>query len=171
MQDQPLFVFAQAETGVPLRILLDALRRARLPVGIGIEIAGDAIDAQLDDPLWETAFVRWKEPELHDVWLLERAVVGTDEEADHAITGALRFANNHVESGDKLIVADHLRKTRMVYTFVILPAMLEDEDHPAWPALDIALRTLAEHGDDLIYAEGEAFYDADGEPMLGEEEE
>ena len=36
---------------------------------------------------------------------------------------------------------------------------------------DIALRTLAEHGDDLIYAEGEAFYDADGEPMLGEEEE
>ena len=83
------FVFAQSETGVPLRTLLDALRRAGFPVGIGMEIAGDAIDAQLDDPLWETAFVRWQEPELHDVWLLERAVVGTDEEADHAHHGRL----------------------------------------------------------------------------------
>ena len=169
MQDQPLLVFAQSETSVPLRTLRDTLRRAGFPIGVGVEIAGDAIDAQLDDPQWETAFVRWNEPELHDAWLLERNAVGTDEEADQALTGALRWANNHAESGDKLIVADHLRKTKTVYACVILPAMLDDEDHPAWAALDVALRTLAEHADGLIYAQDEAFYDEDGEPLLGEE--
>lgn len=171
MQDQALIVFAQLETAVPLRTLRDALLRAEFPVGVGVEIAGDAIDAQLDDLQWETAFVRWQTPELHDVWLLERTVVGADEEADHSLTGALRWANNHTESGDKLIVADHLRKTRTVYTCVILPAMLDDDDHPAWGALDVALRTLAEHADGLIYADGVAFYDEDGEPLLGEEDE
>ena len=171
MPDQSLIVFAQSETSVLLRTLRDALLRAEFPVGVGVEIAGDAIDAQLDDPQWETAFVRWQTPELHDVWLLEREVIGADEEADQALTGALRWANNHAESGDKLIVADHLRKTRTVYICAILPAMLDDDDHPAWDALAIALRTLAEHADGLIYADCVAFYDEDGAPLLGEEDE
>ena len=170
MQDDALIVFAQSETAVPLRLLRDTLVRAGFPIGVGVEIAGDAIDAQLDDLEWETAFVRWQTPELHDAWLLERDVVGADEEADHALTGALRWANNHAESGDKLIAIDHLRKTKTVYACEILPAMLEDDDHPAWNALDVALRTLAEHADGLIYAPNEAFYDADGEPLLGESE-
>jgi hypothetical protein len=168
VEEQPLTVFALSEEGVPLRTLWDALTQAGFPVGIGVEIAGEAIDTQLDDPRWETAFVRWHEPELHDAWLLERYDVGTDEEAKTALARALQLAINRSESADKLIVIDHLRKTRVVYAFEILPAMLDDDDHPAFAALDVALRTLADATDGLIFAEGEAFYDADGEPLLGE---
>lgn len=166
--DHSLYVFALNTEAVTLRTLREALQSANYPVGIGVEIAGEATDAQLDDPQWETAFVRWHEPELHDAWLLERAIVGADEEADEALGRALALAGTHTDSADKLIVINHLRNTRIVYLCEILPALVDDEDHPAWEALDVALRTLAEPTDGLIYAEGEAFYDTDGEPLLAD---
>ena len=169
MEDEILTVFALREESVTLRTLLDALRKADAPASLGVEIAGEATDAQLDDPDWETAFARWHAPELHDAWYLERDVVGVDEEADQAVARALRFALGRGESADKLIVLDHLSKTRTVYACQVLPAMIDDEDHPAFGALDIVLRALADAGDGLIYAAGEAFYDLDGEPLLAEE--
>ena len=175
--EQTLTVFAIQEAGVTLRTIRDALQNAGFPASIGVEIAGDAIDAQLDDPQWTSAFARWHEPELHDVWLLSRDVVGVDEEANEAVSRAARFALSRAESADKLIVADHLSRTRVVYACQILPAMLDaelmgalaEEDHPAFGALDVALRALADPSEGLIYAQGEAFYDADGEPLLAEE--
>ena len=177
--EQTLTVFAIQDTGVTLRTIRDALQKAGYPASIGVEIAGEATDAQLDDLEWTSAFARWHEPELHDVWLLSRDVMDADEEAKEAIARALRYVLVRPESADKLIVMDHLSRTRVVYACQILPAMLdadmagvlEDEDHPAFGALDVALRALAEDGEGLIYAEGEAFYDADGEPLLAEEGE
>ena len=34
-----------------------------------------------------------------------------------------------------------------VYDIELLPALLDDEEHPAWAALDIVLRALAQHSD------------------------
>ncbi len=175
--EQALTVFAIREEAVTLRTILDALQKGGFPAGIGVEIAGDATDAQLDDPDWSSAFARWHEPELHDVWLLSRDVIGVDEEASEAVARAARYALGRAESADKLIVADHLGRTRTVYTCQILPAMLDAdfagvldaEDHPAFGALDVVLRVLADNTDGLIYAHGQAFYDADGEPLLAEE--
>ncbi len=171
--EQSLFVFALSGEGTSLRAVREALRQEEYPISIGVEIAGEADDVQLDDPFWETAFVRWHEPELHDVWLLQRYQIGMDEEADAVRTQALQLAVNFPESAGKLIVMDHLRRTHTVYACEVLPAMIDNanfaDDHPAWGAMSIALRELAMPTDGVIYAEGVAFYDADGEPLLAED--
>lgn len=169
MDDQPLTVFALDREALPLRVLQDTLRTADCPVEIGVGIAGAATDAELDSPEWETAFVRWTQPELHEVYLLERDVVGEEEEADAAVQAALQIAGNSPESGGKLITIDHLRRTQTLYQIEILPALLTNEEHLGWAALDVLLRCLAENRDGIIYAEAEGFYDADGEPLLLEE--
>jgi len=168
--EQSLFVLAVSDESATLREIREALRQQQYPVGIGVEIAGEAIDVQLDDPHWDSAFVRWNEPELHDAWLLQRYRIGTDEEADTIRKQALQMAVNHPESAGKLIVIDHLRRTETVYACQVLPAMLDDDDHPAWGALDVALRTIALPTDGIIYAANLAFYDVDGEPLLSNEE-
>lgn len=168
---EALFVFATTlADGVTLREIRNVLHKQGYPVGIGVEIAGEAIDAQLDDPAWETALVRWNEPELHDALLLERLHVGNEEEADTIRKQALQMAVNQPKSAGKLIVIDHLRRTEEVYACQILPAVLDDEDHPAWSALDIVLRTIAAPSDGIIYAVDTAFYDVDGEPLISTEE-
>jgi hypothetical protein len=166
MQDQPLFVFCLREEAIPLRSVGETLRAADCPVSISVDIAGAATEAQLDATDWETAFVRWETPELHDVYLLERDLIGVDEDADQAVAAALRTVAGHPESAGRLIVANHLRRTRTVYAVQILPALLADDDHLAWSALDVALRTLAAEGEGIIFAVEEGFYDEDGEPLL-----
>jgi hypothetical protein len=173
MQDDrpPLRIFAPGAAAPPLRTMADALKAAGYPVTLSVGIAGEASEAQLDATDWEAAFVRWQEPELHDVYLITRYAVGTDEEADQAVEQAIRLAQNRPESADKLIVIDHLRRSQTMFEVQLLPALLADEDHAAWEALDVALRDLATRTEGLIYAEGEGFYDADGEPLLVEAEE
>jgi hypothetical protein len=170
MQDQSLFVFALDETAVTLRVIAETMNAADCPVSISAGIAGEATPEQLDAPDWETAFVRWQTPEIHDVYLLERDAVGVDEDADQAVAMALQAAGNEVESADRIITLDHLRRTKTVYAIQILPALLDDEDHLAWAALDVALRTLAARSEGIIYAVGEGFYDEDGEMLLGQGE-
>jgi hypothetical protein len=166
MDDQFLIVFALRREAPPLRLVRDALKNAGYPAGIGVEIAGEATDAQLDTHDWEAALVRWHEPELHDVWLIERSVPGQDEAADLVIGRELeRLAELPVSAG-RLVAADHLGKTQAVYTCDILPALLEEDDHPAWAALDVALRCLAASSDGLVYGEADGYYDADGEMLL-----
>jgi hypothetical protein len=168
VEDQPLFVFALQRAAPPLRLLRDALTGAGYPAGIGTGIAGEASDEELDRTDWEAAFVRWKEPELHEVWLIERDLMGEDPQAENAVANALRHTANVADSAGRLIATDHLRRTQAVYMCQILPALLADDDHPAWAALDIALRCLAENAEGLIYADDEGFYDADGEILLDE---
>lgn len=165
-----MFVFSLEETGATLRSLRDALIAAGHPVGVSTGIAGEAADEDLDATDWETAFVRWNEPEIHDVYFLLRDRVGKDPEVDRVIAEAAKLAHNRPESADRLIVADHLRRTRTVYEVQLLPVLEADEDHVAWIALDVLLRRLADETEGLIYAEGEGFFDADGEPMLVEED-
>jgi hypothetical protein len=168
--DQPLIVFALEPTAPPLRFLRTELRAAGYPVGIGVGIAGEATETELDAPDWEAAFLRWAEPETHEVALVERSVRGEEEEADILIAQATQFAAARPESAGRLIIEDHLRRTQVVYAWQILPALLADDDHPAWDALDVALRALAERTEGIIYAEAEGFYDADGELLLAEDE-
>jgi hypothetical protein len=171
MEDQPLYIFALEETAVPLRVVAETMNAADCPVSVSVDIAGEATPEQLDALDWETAFVRWETPELHDVYLLERDVVGTDDVADQAVAMALQSAGNEVASAGRIIVMDHLRRTKTVYAVQILPALLADDDHLAWSALDVALRTLAANSEGIILAVGEGFYDEDGEALLGQEEQ
>ena len=85
MEDEPLFVFAVERAAPPLRLLRDALHAAGYPAGIGTGIAGEASEEELGRTDWEAAFVRWQEPELHEVWLIERDIIGEDPQAENAV--------------------------------------------------------------------------------------
>ena len=171
MENLPLRVFALELDAVPLRAVVEALEAAGQPAEISVSIAGSAEDEDLDDLNWEAAFLRWKTPELHEVALLERDVREKDEEADAAIASGLRLIANSTDAAGQLIVADHLRRTQTVYFLQILPALIADDDHPGWAALDLVLRCLAAHSNGLIYAEGEGFFESDGELLLDESED
>ena len=171
MENIPLRVFALEFDAVPLRAVQEALEATGYPAELGVAIAGSANEEELDAPDWEAAFVRWKAPELHEVALLERDEREKDEEADAAIASGLRLIANSTDLAGQMIVADHLRRTQTVYQIQLLPAILAQDDHPAWAALDVALRCLAAHSNGLIYAEGEGFFESDGEMLLSEIDE
>lgn len=168
LQEDALVVYSLDAEAVPLDTMWEALRGAGLPAEITVGIAGPASVEELTAPEWEAAFLRWRTPEIHEVAMVDRMIVGVDEEADLAITRGLAQALNYPESAGKLIVADHLRRVKTVYLWELLPALLAEEDHPAWEAIDIAIRSLAQESDGIVYAQSEGFYDADGEVLLGE---
>ena len=170
MSASPLLIYATGAEAPPLKTLLQTLRQAGYPAGFGVAIAGEATEAELAAPDWEAAILRWNEPELHEIALLERSLVGADEEADAAVAEGLERAEALPLSAGRFLILDHLRQTVAVYAWNLQPALVFDDDHPGWEALDVALRTLAEKTDGLIYAEAEGFYDADGEPMIADAE-
>ncbi|HLK56550.1 MAG TPA: hypothetical protein VKU00_08300, partial [Chthonomonadaceae bacterium] len=145
MENLPLRVFALESVAVPLRAVQEALDASGQPAELGVAIAGRATEEELDALDWEAAFMRWKEPELHDIALLERDEREKDEEADTAIASGLRLITNSTDLAGQMIVADHLRRTQTVYFLQLLPALLDADDHPAWATLDIVLRCLAAH--------------------------
>jgi hypothetical protein len=168
MGDQPLKVFALEREAPPLRLLCDTLSDAGFPVEVGVGITGKATEQELDSPDWEAAFIRWTEPELHEVCLIERAVRGEDEQADEIVAMSVRHISNSHDTVGQMIVRDHLRRTQVVYVLMLLPALMADQDHPAWGALDITLRCLAASTNGLIAVASEGFCDADGELLLAE---
>ncbi len=168
LEDQPLALFALKSEAPPLRLLRDALLKAGHPAGIGVDIAGEATETELDARDWDAAFVRWTQPELHEVYLIERNPRGSDEIADALVAQGLHGIEALSDTAGRLIVSDHLRRTQAVYAIQILPALVADEDHKGWEALDIVLTTLAGQTDGLIYAATEGFYDSDGELLLSE---
>ena len=168
MSAPPLIIYALSPVAPPLNILLKPLLDAGYPAAFGVSIAGEATEAELAAADWDAAILRWNAPEFHEIALLERAIVGEDEEADAALSAGLQNAEALPLSAGRFIALDHLRHTVAVFAWNLQPALLENDDHPAWEALDIALRTLAEKTDGLIYAEAEGFYDYDGEPMVAD---
>lgn len=162
----PLILFAAQRAAISLSELRDGLREAGYPVTISTQIAGEATESELANADWEAVFVRWTEPELHEVWYVERSVTGEDDEADAAIAEAMDLASRSGDAAGKLVVQDQLRRTVEVLFWQILPAQLADEDHRGWEALDAALRMAAGEGSALIYASETGFYDTDGELML-----
>jgi hypothetical protein len=168
--ERPLRIFAQAENAPPLRHLLGALAAAGHPARIGVRIAGEATEEELESPDWDAAFIRWTEPELHEVCLVERLTLDEDDEAVAAVAHALREVASSGDHAGELIVADHLRHCRQLFDVTLLPALMDDSDHAAWSALDILLRTLAERANGLIYVQAEGYCDATGELLLSEED-
>jgi hypothetical protein len=177
VNENPLLVFALSPEAPALRILQDTLREAGFPVSFGTDIAGEALEDALDDPDWEAAFLRWNEPEMHEVALLERMDCREDEEGLRLVSEAMNRILESEDEAGRLIVASHLQLTTTIYALQLLDALFTDEDHPAWVAFDVLLRAIAEKTEGLIYAENEGFMDADGELLLdetgeeGEEEE
>ena len=170
MPDYPLIVFAAANARIPLAPLLDVLVAEGAQGSLGVDIAGEATEEQLNDPNWEAVFLRWLEPELHEAALIERMDRDTDEEAEPLIQDHLGRILRSSDVAGRMIVADALTKTHTVYGFHILPALLEDQNHGAWGVLEALLRFLAFNCNGLIYAEAEGYCDADGELMLAEED-
>ncbi len=171
MADYPLLVFCVSPTVVPLMALRDVLVTEGLPANFGVGIAGEAANEDLTDPRWEAAFLRWLEPELHEVALIERLVREVDEEADPLVSRHLNRIARLPDVAGRLIIADHLNRTRTITAVQLLPALLVDEGHDAWGALDTLLRFIAEAGDGIIYAEAEGYCDADGELILSDADE
>jgi hypothetical protein len=171
VNENPLLIFALSAEAPTLRVLRDALREAGYPVSFGTEIAGEAVEEALDAADWEAAFLRWNEPEMHEVALLERMDCGVDEEGRRLVSEAMNRILESEDEAGRLIVASHLQQTTAVYAMELLDALFTDEDHPAWAAFDVLLRAIAEKTDGLIYVEEEGFMDADGELLLDETEE
>ncbi len=168
MEDQLLRVLSLVTAGFPLRTLLGAVRSAGHPAAVSTGIAGEATDEDLVREDWNAVFLRWTEPELHDVALIERDLTSESEDTRAYLKAALREVMNSDDPGGQLIVADHLRRTQAVYSVQILPALVEQEDHAAWGSLDIVLRCIAAQTDGLIAVPGEGYCDADGELLLAE---
>lgn len=166
LETAPLIVIGRREDGIPLQALQEALQDAGFPATFGVRIAGDATVEDLLSPDWETAFLRWREPTVHETIFLSKWVVGADEEAADFLKTISKEAAKLPMSGGKLLVDVALESAKTFYALEILPALLADDDHPAWGAMDVVLRTLAEWGEGIIYAEEEGFFDADGEPMV-----
>ena len=170
MEDIPLRVYALTAEAPPLRVLRDALTEAGYPIQLTLDIVGEASDEDLSLTDWEAAFVRWTEPQLHEICLVERTVTGEEDEAVEAIDAGLRMIVNTTDLAGGLIVGDHVRRSEAVYDLEILPALLADDDHRGWDALDVLLRTLAAETNGIIYVPSEGFCDADGEILLAEED-
>ena len=168
MPTPPLVIYATQKDAPPLRGLLTALKEQQYPAGLSVGIAGEATDSELDAPAWDAALLRWHEPEIHDVALVERLLPDEDEDATEILTAGQQEAEALPLSGGRFLVLDHLKHTQALYAVELQPALLADDEHPAWNALDVMLRTLAEKTDGLIYADAEGFYDMDGEPMVAE---
>jgi hypothetical protein len=168
MEDQLLLVLSCDASGFPLRTLLGALRSAGHPATLSAGIAGEASEAELDSEEWEAVFVRWTEPELHDVALIEKDIVAESDTARQLIASSRRRIANNTDPGGEILVADHLRRTEAVYAVQVLPALVEAEDHAAWGALDVVLRCIAAETSGLIVVPGEGYCDADGELILAE---
>ncbi len=166
METAPLIVIGQRKDGIPLQALHEALQDAGFPTTFGVRIAGDATVEDLLSPDWDTAFLRWQKPELHDVIFLEKWIIGQETEAEDLLKLVSKEAKALPMSGGKLLVDVALESAKTFYTLDTLPALLSDDNHPAWGAIDVVLRTLAEWGEGIIYAEDEGFFDADGEPMV-----
>ena len=170
MDDIPLRIFALTAEAPPLRVLRDALIAAGHPIQLTLNIVGEASEEDLTLTDWEAAFVRWTEPELHEICLIERSLTGEEDEAVEAIASGLRKIVNTVDLAGGLIVGDHVRRSESIYDLEILPALIADEDHPGWSALDVLMRALATYTNGIIYVPFEGFCDADGEILLAEED-
>ena len=167
MEDYPLVIFAENPTPLPLNILFDALVLEGHPVHFSFGIAGEATAADLASTEWDTAFLRWTEPELHEICLLE-AISVTETEAQETLNSFEKLISKNPDKAGQLIVQNQLRQTKTIYGIQLLPALIENEDHLAWEALDLLARSLAQNTDGMIYAEAEGFCDAEGELMLAE---
>ncbi len=170
MEDIPLRIFALTAEAPPLRVLRDALTAAGYPIQLTLDIVGEASEEDLTLTDWEAAFVRWTQPELHEICLIERSAAAEEDEAVEAIASGLHMIVNTTDLAGGLIVGDHVRRSEAIYDLVILPALLADDDHPGWAALDVLLRTLAAYTNGIIYVPSEGFCDADGEILLAEED-
>jgi hypothetical protein len=170
VDDIPLRIFALTAEAPPLRILRDALIAAGYPIQLTLNIVGEASEEDLSLTDWEAAFVRWTQPELHEICLIERSLTGEEDEAVEAIATSLRIIVNTTDIAGGLIVGDHVRRSEAIYDLEILPALLADEDHPGFAALDVLMRTLATHTNGIIYVPFEGFCDADGEILLSVED-
>jgi len=171
MEDQLLRVFSRDGAGFPLRTLLGAIRTAGHPAAFSTGIAGEATEEELQSEDWAAVFLRWTEPELHDAALIERDLVSESDDARADIRAALQDVANSNDPAGQLIVADHLRRTVAVYSVQILPAVLAQDDHAAWGALDVILRCIAAQTEGLIAVPGEGYCDAEGELLLADSED
>ena len=167
MEDYPLVIFAENPTPLSLSILYDALVLEGRPAQFSFGIAGEATAAELASTEWDTAFLRWTEPELHEICLLE-VISTTETEAQETLKVFQKLVSRNSDTAGKLIIQNHLQRTKTIYGIQILPALLESEDHPAWEALDLLTRNIAQSTEGMIYAEAEGFCDAEGELMLAE---
>src|ERR1700722_9799875 len=100
MEEQLLLVFARDSAGLPLRTLLGAVRSAGYPAAVSTGIAGEATEKELDSENWDAVFLRWTEPELHDVALIERDL---RSDAQPRIVSALKHVMNSDDPAGQLI--------------------------------------------------------------------
>ena len=155
-------MFAAAGPNPSLGTLLDLLLASDLPVSLSVSGAGPATTADLAAADWDAAFVRWEEPEIHDVWYLEHGLTASDEAAQVALAAACAWVNSVGDRSLQAALLPMLLAVQSVYTIAVLPAMTADDDHPAWEAFAELVEVVASACGGVVYAPEEGFYDAQG---------
>ncbi|MBC7529626.1 MAG: hypothetical protein H7308_19025 [Chthonomonadaceae bacterium] len=172
----PLAIFALDTKIPPLRTLWSEAKEEEMPLQLGVFIAGEATEEELDAPEWESVFVRWTEPEIHDIALLETYTF-EEPEGEELSRKATELLSALPQDSSRFVLEQHLLNVKRLYVIQTLPALLDDEDHAGWDGIDLVLRVLADVTGGVIYAEGEGFYSAEGTPfytpdlLLGNESE
>ena len=169
MTHAAIAVFLKDRESAPLAEVQKAFSASGTPAVFRFGTEGDASETDLQNARWDAAYLCWTTPVIHETWMLERAL-STDEDGQQVIAEAMTVAMAQEDEAGRLIVADHLSKTTEIIMFDPQPALFADEDHAAWDVMDLALLTLAEIGDGLIYAVEDGFYDSEGELLLEEPE-
>ncbi len=161
-----LCIFSRSKDILPLKFLQEALMEMGYPASLSINAAGDCTDEELESTDWDAVFLRWKEPELHDICLLEWDNLGDLEPANDARAAAALVTIEHPDEAGRWIVQGHLADTKVVYSCSLMPPLVDDEDHPGWEALDCILREVAANTDGIIYGGEDLFFDEEGDPLL-----
>ncbi len=160
----PLAIFALDPEIPALRLLLNASQEEALPFQFGTSIAGEATPQELDAPEWESVFLRWTDPELHDVALLA-VYLPEEPEGEDLLQSASALLAEGPKDNSRAVLEQHLLSVKRIYALEPLPALRDAEEHEAWSGIDLILRTLAEASGGVIYAEGEGFYSPEGDPF------
>ena len=116
----PLTIFSLDTRTPSLRTVWQEVKENGLPLQIGIAIAGEATEEELNFADWDSAFLRWTEPEIHDIALI--AVYDPDEpEGEEAIRVAVEFLLTMPPSSSRVVLETHLKNVKRVYAFQTLP--------------------------------------------------
>ncbi len=161
-----LYIFSRSLEILPLKFLQEAMVEMGYPSSLSISAAGDCTEEELELTDWDAVFLRWKEPELHDICLLEWDILGDSETAAEIRSAAALVTHDHPDEAGRWIVQGHLADTKAVYTCSLMPPLVDDEDHPGWEALDCILREVAANTDGIIYGGEDLFFDEEGDPLL-----
>ena len=123
--------------------------------GVSLELENEPNPGALDSAGWRGAEIRYKPGKQPLVVDVSRA--GDSGVLFEEVEEFIGFLEEVVESAAKSKVLAHLRESRAVVSV----QLLSDIDDDGYHAVEVFLGFFVEHGDGMIQADGEGFYEGD----------